>query len=427
MSSSVVLKPHQEHVISFALKHVEEYHRFLLFHSVGSGKTITSILMAYSLFRSLNLDTKIIIAAPVSILPNFTKEIAFLKLDPSIFDLNTYYRFLSKLKKESDYATNCIVIIDEIHNFRSANVSSTTLIKGIRNAKKVIMLSATPIINNIFDFSPILAILNNVKYSKAADNLYNAEYLENKISVYKISDTELTMNYPKTKTKYIDLYMDRTYYTKYLHVEREEANKLPPHFKNKDFTVFLNGLRRASNNLFTHSPKIDWIINHVNGKTKTIVYSFWKNSGIYLIRDLLRKKKVSVGLIEGSVSAKDRTKIINDYNTNKLSVLLISSAGSEGLDLKETRQVIILEPHWNNEKLKQVIGRAVRYNSHKDLSESKKNVIVYYLILKKPKKSIFNIFRRNERKSIDEFMMKLSNDKEALNKDYIKYIKKYSI
>ena len=45
-------------------------------------------------------------------------------------------------------------------------------------------------------------------------------------------------------------------------------------------------------------------------------------------------------------------------------MLLLSDAGKEGLDLKETSQVHVLEPQWNDEKVEQVIGRAVRFKSH---------------------------------------------------------------
>ena len=46
---------------------------------------------------------------------------------------------------------------------------------------------------------------------------------------------------------------------------------------------------------------------------------------------------------------------------------MITSAGAEGLDLKNIRQIHIMEPYWNEVRVKQVIGRGVRNNSHKDL------------------------------------------------------------
>ena len=52
---------------------------------------------------------------------------------------------------------------------------------------------------------------------------------------------------------------------------------------------------------------------------------------------------------------------------HKIKVVLISKAGSEGIDLKFIRQVHILDPWYNMNRPEQTIGRAVRNFSHKDL------------------------------------------------------------
>ena len=62
---------------------------------------------------------------------------------------------------------------------------------------------------------------------------------------------------------------------------------------------------------------------------------------------------------------------------NKIKVVLISKAGSEGIDLKFIRQVHILEPWYNMNRLEQIIGRAVRNFSHKDLPFEKRNVEIF--------------------------------------------------
>jgi hypothetical protein len=62
---------------------------------------------------------------------------------------------------------------------------------------------------------------------------------------------------------------------------------------------------------------------------------------------------------------------------NKIKVVLISKAGSEGIDLKFIRQVHILDPWYNTNRFEQVIGRAVRNLSHKDLPFEKRNVEIF--------------------------------------------------
>ena len=62
---------------------------------------------------------------------------------------------------------------------------------------------------------------------------------------------------------------------------------------------------------------------------------------------------------------------------NKIKIVLISKAGSEGLDFKFIRQVHILEPWYNMNRIEQIIGRAVRNFSHKDLPFEKRNVEIF--------------------------------------------------
>jgi hypothetical protein len=62
---------------------------------------------------------------------------------------------------------------------------------------------------------------------------------------------------------------------------------------------------------------------------------------------------------------------------SQIKIILISRAGSEGLDFKNIRQVHILEPWYNTNRLEQIIGRAARTCSHIKLPFSKRNVMIF--------------------------------------------------
>jgi hypothetical protein len=66
-------------------------------------------------------------------------------------------------------------------------------------------------------------------------------------------------------------------------------------------------------------------------------------------------------------------------NTNgeKVKIIIISKAGSEGLDFKNIRQVHILEPWYNLNRADQTIGRGVRNKSHCLLPFNKRTVEVF--------------------------------------------------
>lgn len=71
--------------------------------------------------------------------------------------------------------------------------------------------------------------------------------------------------------------------------------------------------------------------------------------------------------------------LTNDDNKdgNKIKIILISRSGSEGIDLKFIRQVHILDPWYNMNRIEQIIGRAVRNKSHKELPFEKRNVQIF--------------------------------------------------
>jgi hypothetical protein len=61
-------------------------------------------------------------------------------------------------------------------------------------------------------------------------------------------------------------------------------------------------------------------------------------------------------------------------------VFCITAAGAEGLSLKNVRGVHIMEPYWNEVRLKQVKGRAIRIGSHLELPEADRDVSIYTYI-----------------------------------------------
>ena len=69
----------------------------------------------------------------------------------------------------------------------------------------------------------------------------------------------------------------------------------------------------------------------------------------------------------------------SNQNTNGeiIKVVIISKAGSEGLDFKNIRQVHILEPWFNLNRADQIIGRGVRNKSHCLLPFNKRNVQIF--------------------------------------------------
>ena len=61
----------------------------------------------------------------------------------------------------------------------------------------------------------------------------------------------------------------------------------------------------------------------------------------------------------------------------QVKVIIISKAASEGVDFRNIRQIHILQPWYNMNRIEQTIGRGVRNQSHCDLPFEKRNVEIY--------------------------------------------------
>lgn len=71
--------------------------------------------------------------------------------------------------------------------------------------------------------------------------------------------------------------------------------------------------------------------------------------------------------------------LVSDKNKNgeNIKVVLGTVVASEGLDLKNIREIHILDPWYHLSRIEQIIGRGIRYCSHIGLPKEERNVTVY--------------------------------------------------
>jgi len=78
----------------------------------------------------------------------------------------------------------------------------------------------------------------------------------------------------------------------------------------------------------------------------------------------------------------------NNHMGEIIKVLMITASGSEGINLRSTRYVHIMEPYWHPTRVDQVVGRARRICSHKNLPEALQTVEVFLYLMTFTKKQI---------------------------------------
>ena len=77
----------------------------------------------------------------------------------------------------------------------------------------------------------------------------------------------------------------------------------------------------------------------------------------------------------GSPAVTGKNKHVGNLRGEMIKLLMLTKSGAEGLDLKHVRQVHVMEPYWHEVRIQQVIGRAIRLRSHKDLPDAEQTVI----------------------------------------------------
>lgn len=430
-----ILKPHQIIPVNF----IKRNPGIIIYHSTGAGKTRTGLVAMHQ------FDREIIVLGPRSSKKAFMDELVKLGLEGSLqadnsggprLKLYTYQKVKNIMYTDTEIFRNKCVIVDEAHNLRNETPDNLFLANLLRTSSKIMLMTATPVINYLNDIAVLInmakrkevlptdrELFNFLYYDEENLEIVNEELLRDKlsgvISYYeKIGDP----NYPTSEVVTKRVVMDETqvkeyreYVVKLIYDGVHPGDEVDLFYisfdtiKKRKRNAFLTATRQLSNtvNGSTKSPKIKQIYETIKkNKFPGVVYSNFLGNGLYPLSKLLNKANYKFKLITGSTSSDRIVEIVNMYNAGQLDMLLLSSAGSESLDLKNTRQLHIMEPHWNEAKINQVIGRSIRYMSHASLPQNERHVDIFRWVSVFPE-PFYNV-------SADEWLMKISAKKKRI-------------
>ena len=145
------------------------------------------------------------------------------------------------------------------------------------------------------------------------------------------------------------------------------------------------------------------------------------------------------GFVPSSIVDKLKETAENNYMGEIVKIMMITSSGAEGINLKNTRFVHIVEPYWHMVRLEQVIGRARRICSHEDLPEELRTVKVFLYMTtlseeqstnEKNKELIIRDVSRIDKKTTlttDEYLYEIARIKNNINQQLLKAVKESSI
>lgn len=458
----------QEHQQRIADEVTEDSPRMLVYHGLGSGKSLSALAAAEAAKKRFGGNYGIV--APASLKGNFEKEIKKFTTgsDPEVMSY-TGLALGKQFKEQPD-----TLIMDEAHRLRNPGASSSqAAANAAANAKRLLLLTGSPVTNEPSDMANLLSLIHNKNISPEE---FNKQYVGQKtvwpglmgwlrgvqpgVKPVVKNEAELRkllaghVDYQPSKTPDGVNINEQTVNVP-LSPEQQKIQKairtqIPPGFLWKldnEFPLsreelsklnsFMSGMRQVSlstqpfrvdkdpGKAFTQSAKLQAAFNNLqkelqtDPRKKAIIYSNFVESGLAPYASALDKAKVPHGFFHGGVSPKARQAAVDAYNAGKLRALLIGPAGAEGLSTKGTSLIQLLDPHWHESRSQQARGRGLRFDSHVGLPEELKNVAVQrYLSSSEDPSMLGKLMGYKRERTGDEVLAHLASEKERVNEEF---------
>ena len=201
-------------------------------------------------------------------------------------------------------------------------------------------------------------------------------------------------------------------------------------------------LKPGNEGLDKLSPKFKLLLENVN-KSKGLVFiysNFRTLEGVELFSKVLdfngyssfksRNNRPKYAIYSGDEDEKVKRQILETFTSDEnktgklIKIILATLAGAEGLDLKNIRQIHIIEPYWNQMKIKQIVGRGVRRDSHIALPPKERDIEIYrYFSVFSSKNSLIT----KDKITTDEYIEEISIKKQKLIDNILNIFKECAI
>lgn len=348
------------------------------------------------------------------------------------------------------------------------------------NTLRLVLMSATPIFDKPVEIALTMNLLLgknklpigndfvnkfiDIKYTASGPEykVKNMDYFKNKIrgyvSYYRGAPPYV---FPKSELYYVKCKMSEPQQKLYRKIFKEEIVTDVDDYVNEDISnSFFIGTRMISNFMFPnkkigfdgfesltdeelsiksvgeYSPKFLKILRKIKKCDGTVfVYSSFKEfGGIRTFVRLLEYHHFKnyefhgsglkrFAIWSGDQHAQFKEEVKNVFN-NKLNengehikVILGSPSIKEGITLLRVQEVHLMEPYWNWSRMDQIIGRAIRFCSHKDVKLEKRLVKVYIYMAVHPKIKM----------SVDQKIMTMAINKKKINLAFENALKESAI
>jgi len=425
ISLEATLRPYQQRGYEWLYKNTRLGFGSLLADDMGLGKTLQVITTLLKLKEEGRLDEqKALVVVPTTLLTNWDKEIK--KFGPELIThiyhgsnrklapiadadvlLTTYGVARGEVAKLQKYNW-LIMVIDEAQNIKNPATAQTKAIKKIKVPIKVAM-SGTPVENrmseywSVFDFANkgYLGTLKKFKdeYAKPIE----ADRDLTKLEKFKKITAPFIMRRVKSDKSIIKDLPEKIEQDQFCKLTPEQAaiyqNVVDKTMKRVEAAegserkglvlMLITALKQICNHPYQYLKKGDKSAN-LSGKTmllfqllqqildngeKTLIFTQYQQMGVLLQELLADNFALNAPFLHGGISRKGRDAMVEDFQNNRSTRVMILSlkAGGTGLNLTEASNVIHYDLWWNPAVEAQATDRAYRIGQ-------KRNVMVHRFI-----------------------------------------------
>ncbi|GHB51940.1 DEAD/DEAH box helicase [Persicitalea jodogahamensis] len=420
------LRPYQVRGYEWLYKNARIGFGSLIADDMGLGKTL-QVIAALQKFKEEGAfkKNKGLVILPTTLLTNWSKEIA--RFAPGLRahvyhgpnrsklgfkDTDLVLTTYGVVRSEEDTFTKTnwpVVVIDEAQNIKNPATAQTKAVKKIKAGVRIAM-SGTPVENRLSEYWSIIDFANKgylgslKKFSQDFSIPIEVDRDQHRLDVFRRITEPFILRRVKTDKSIIQDLPDKIEMDQSCQLSGEQAA-----LYQSVVDTALRGIEGAkdgfkrSGMIFKMMTALKQICNHpthylkkggtdpaASGKSallldlvqqllengeKALIFTQYEEMGILLQTMFEEQLDLEVPFLHGAVSRKNRDEMVEDFQTNRATRLLLLSlkAGGTGLNLTAANNVIHYDLWWNPAVEAQATDRAFRIGQTR-------NVLVHRLI-----------------------------------------------
>lgn len=416
------LRPYQNTGLKWLWTNISKGFGCCMADDMGLGKTIQVISLILKMKEENKLKKPVLVVCPTTLMGNWMKELEMFapsikasiyhgserELDVKKDIILTTYAIMRIDVEELKKQNWAMIIVDEAQNIKNPDTAQTLAVKSIKSDIKIAM-TGTPVENRLTELWSIFDFINrgylgSLKEFQKSYAIPIERFKENsRATKLKMSVSPFVLRRLKTDKHVITDLPEKLVLDDYCYLSKPQAVLYEKTLKEMmDKISGFQGINRRGN-IFKLITALKQICNHprqflkggemskelsgkmekcvslvqniVDNDEKTLIFTQYKEMGDILCQILNDECNINPLFFHGSLNVAQREKLIEDFQNNPESKVMILSlkAGGTGLNLTSATNVIHYDLWWNPAVEDQATDRTYRIGQNK-------NVMVHRLI-----------------------------------------------